>query len=432
MKTMNTKRSSLAAAMSTLALAFVTVPMLPAQTSSNSSNNNADRSMSEQRADSSWSADKKMKHNKKMAQHGTRAENVIGMQILAANDQDIGEVQDLVIDSHSGKIVYAIVQTGGVLGIGARERAVPFSALKLKQGDATAGMDNMNDNASRVGVGNYFTMDLSRDQWEKAPIIEDRSFFNDDSAQRDRLFEYYGASADYLKSSNRRDSRSMTTAQNNSSGNRANQQQPRNLVRATEIMDIELVNRALNDDVGEIEDVIVNVERRAASLLVEPEGGDDRTAGDVLISFSKVNFARNDDNEPATTELTNRDFAEARVFESDRWNWDENDASPYVWTEMTAGGAIATPGAYGYAQNMTDAANGAKRINVGDLRDRLENEPLLENALGDVNIEQSGEQLVLTGKVDTKKQKDRITELARRFAAGWKIDNRIQVRSVTE
>src|SRR5262249_38697116 len=55
-----------------------------------------------------------------------RASQLIGANIQNDNGDSVGEVNDLVIDSNSGRIRYAAVQYGGFLGVGSKLFAVPF------------------------------------------------------------------------------------------------------------------------------------------------------------------------------------------------------------------------------------------------------------------------------------------------------------------
>ncbi len=61
------------------------------------------------------------------------------MSSSSLNDQDVknlegeglGNIKDLMIDCDTGKVVYAVLSYGGVLGMGDKLFAVPMSALQL-------------------------------------------------------------------------------------------------------------------------------------------------------------------------------------------------------------------------------------------------------------------------------------------------------------
>lgn len=60
---------------------------------------------------------------------------VTGMEVENPAGEDVGRIEDLVVDMRTGKVTYAAVSTGGFLGIGDRLHAVPFEALQLAQRD---------------------------------------------------------------------------------------------------------------------------------------------------------------------------------------------------------------------------------------------------------------------------------------------------------
>lgn len=60
---------------------------------------------------------------------GVQADEVIGMDVVNAKGDEIGEIKDLVLDSR--QIAHAVVSVGGFLGIGAKDIAVPFDQLRV-------------------------------------------------------------------------------------------------------------------------------------------------------------------------------------------------------------------------------------------------------------------------------------------------------------
>jgi len=62
------------------------------------------------------------------------ARTLTGNKVYNAQGEDIGEIEDIMLDVPSGRIAYAVLSFGGVLGIGEKFFAIPWSALVL---DAT-------------------------------------------------------------------------------------------------------------------------------------------------------------------------------------------------------------------------------------------------------------------------------------------------------
>lgn len=78
---------------------------------------------------------------------------VTGMEVENPAGEDVGRVEDLVVEMRTGKITYAAISTGGFLGIGDRLHAVPFEALQLAQRDDD----------------HLFILDVDRERLKNAP-----------------------------------------------------------------------------------------------------------------------------------------------------------------------------------------------------------------------------------------------------------------------
>src|SRR5690606_29217536 len=55
---------------------------------------------------------------------------LIGRDVFDRNGKKLGAIGDLVVERSSGRISYALVSSGGVLGVGSTLRAVPYEALE--------------------------------------------------------------------------------------------------------------------------------------------------------------------------------------------------------------------------------------------------------------------------------------------------------------
>jgi len=80
-----------------------------------------------------------------------RASQAIGADVHNKADEDLGEISDLVFDTRTGKIHYAVLSFGGVMGIGDKLFAVPMDSLASKHDD------------------NKFVIDKSKDDLKNAP-----------------------------------------------------------------------------------------------------------------------------------------------------------------------------------------------------------------------------------------------------------------------
>ena len=79
------------------------------------------------------------------------ADTLLGNDVYNKDGEDLGDIKEFMIDIDSGKVAYAVLSFGGVLGMGDKLFAVPWPALKL---DA---------------VHKRFTLDVPKDTLKDAP-----------------------------------------------------------------------------------------------------------------------------------------------------------------------------------------------------------------------------------------------------------------------
>lgn len=59
------------------------------------------------------------------------ADSITGDEVCNLKNEKLGKVQNIMLDLTEGKIRYAVLSSGGFLGLGDRLYAVPWKALKL-------------------------------------------------------------------------------------------------------------------------------------------------------------------------------------------------------------------------------------------------------------------------------------------------------------
>ena len=60
-----------------------------------------------------------------------RAKDLMGMAVRNAADENLGKIEDVVIDLDTGHIRYAVLSFGGFLGVNDKFFAVPWKALRM-------------------------------------------------------------------------------------------------------------------------------------------------------------------------------------------------------------------------------------------------------------------------------------------------------------
>ena len=91
------------------------------------------------------------------------SEDVQGTEVYGLGEEKVGEIDHLMIDKLSGRVIYAVMSFGGFLGLGHSHYPLPWAALKYD-----------------TGLGGYRTA-ITEQQLKDAPE------FSDDFVVRPRL-----------------------------------------------------------------------------------------------------------------------------------------------------------------------------------------------------------------------------------------------------
>ena len=59
------------------------------------------------------------------------ADTLTGDEVRNGADEKLGEITDIMLDVPTGRVAYAVMSVGGVLGIGNKLFAIPWSAMQL-------------------------------------------------------------------------------------------------------------------------------------------------------------------------------------------------------------------------------------------------------------------------------------------------------------
>ena len=76
---------------------------------------------------------------------------VIGDSVVNRAGETLGKIEELMLDLEKGRVAYAVLSFGGVLGMGEKMYVVPFEALKLD------------------GSREHFTLDIDQNRLKNAP-----------------------------------------------------------------------------------------------------------------------------------------------------------------------------------------------------------------------------------------------------------------------
>lgn len=85
---------------------------------------------------------------------------VKGTKVINLQNENIGDIDELLIEPDTGHVRFAIVSVGGFLGIGSTKVAVPWGAFAISKEDNKA----------------KFVLDATKDRLEKAPKVEGTNY----------------------------------------------------------------------------------------------------------------------------------------------------------------------------------------------------------------------------------------------------------------
>ena len=63
------------------------------------------------------------------------SKSMMGDKVRSTDGHDLGEIKELLMDSQSGRVEYAVLSFGGFMGVGNKNIAIPFESLIFHEGD---------------------------------------------------------------------------------------------------------------------------------------------------------------------------------------------------------------------------------------------------------------------------------------------------------
>jgi len=103
------------------------------------------------------------------------ANTLEGDSVVNADGEELGSIKDIMIDVSSGQVAYAVLSRGGILGIGDKLFAIPWTALTL--------------DANRK----CFILDVSKERMDEAPGFDKDNWPSmADLSWATQVHSYYG------------------------------------------------------------------------------------------------------------------------------------------------------------------------------------------------------------------------------------------------
>jgi sporulation protein YlmC with PRC-barrel domain len=199
-----------------------------------------------------------------------KVSSLLKSEVLNRANEKIASVSDLIL-LPDGKIQYAILGVGGVVGIGTKYTAIPWKRLDVKH----------------VHGKWAVSLDMTRDRLDQAPMLQDdhyRELANPQWVARVRdFFGDKGAAADAQS----------TDAESGSAAT------PQTVWRASKVLDASLRNPR-DESLGKVEDLLLDRDDRAAFAIIGHGGVLGIGESYIAVPWSKLRLSQ----KPESTSLT--------------------------------------------------------------------------------------------------------------------------------
>jgi sporulation protein YlmC with PRC-barrel domain len=88
------------------------------------------------------------------------ASEIKGTHVKNLQGEDLGEIEEVLVDPETGQVKFAVLEVGGFLGLGSTKVAVPWSAFQLTQ----------EGNKAR------WVLDADKERLKNAPKVEGKNY----------------------------------------------------------------------------------------------------------------------------------------------------------------------------------------------------------------------------------------------------------------
>jgi sporulation protein YlmC with PRC-barrel domain len=92
--------------------------------------------------------------------------SIIGSPVINAERQDLGRIEDLVVDSRTNQIAYAILSFGGFFGVGDKHFAIPWEVIHFDSVERQAVLNIEQDRLNNApGFEKENWPDMTSSEW---------------------------------------------------------------------------------------------------------------------------------------------------------------------------------------------------------------------------------------------------------------------------
>ena len=279
------------------------------------------------------------------------ADTIKSDKVVNAAGDDLGKIEDLMIDLDNGRVGYAVLSFGGLLGMGDKLFAIPWQALSLR----------LHEHA--------FTLDIPKDVLEKAEGF-DKDNWPVTREELSRTYTYYGYQP-YWQTVSGRTTQAGTSAgaqgviESQGPARPGSRENPE-FLSADSIKSDKLVNRD-GDNIGKFEELMIDLQDGRIAYAVLSHGGF-LGIGSKLFAIPWQSFSLRVHEHAFVLNIPKGTLDKAQGLDKDKWPLTRDELSrtytyygykPYWQTGAVAGAAVAAGTAAGM-QGVTEAERKAR------------------------------------------------------------------------
>jgi sporulation protein YlmC with PRC-barrel domain len=365
-----------------------------------------------------------------------KASDIIGMTVKNNQDEKLGKVEDLAVDVQSGRVVQAIISTGGFLGIGDTLSAVPPGALHHDVGQKV------------------LHLDVDKEKLKSAPRFDMANWTSSmDSNRLAEVYRYYGEEPAFTfiqrtegapdrqdrttrTEAGRLEARVSNEGQFMIPASRLNQLQKASKVMGTAVKNLQ------NEKLGKVENLLLDMPSGRIVAVVVSSGGF-LGMGDELSAVPPTALRFTADRDTLQLDATKEMLSSAPHFKANQWpDFAEPGYADSVYRAYKVDPYFSTNSATAAdntARNVRDrndstltpfqqGGSAADRETTAQIRKEIMADKGMSVNAHNVKIITVDGRVTLRGPVKTAEEKTAIGAIASRIAKSGNVDNQLEVK----
>lgn len=231
-----------------------------------------------------------------------RVSTIAGMPVKNNAGEDLGKIEDLVVELNSGEVRYAALSFGGFASVGDKLFAIPWQALAFKFGEDES----------------YFILDVTEEKLARAPGFEEDKWPDlADPSQSGKIDAFYGIKRE--EGAKRKDRGSDDEAKRPKDAAKPGELVYDAVYRVENITGMDVKNDR-GEDLGSIHELVVDIKQGNVRYAALSFGGV-LGLGDKLfaIPWKSLGFKHQATDKHFVLNVSPEKLKQAEGFDEDRW-----------------------------------------------------------------------------------------------------------------